>query len=162
MIDALLVVTPIVAVGCGLIAGVFFAFSAFVMAALARLPAAHGVAAMQSINVVVLNPVFLGVFLGTAAGCALLAVAGALAWGRPGAALLLAGGLAYLLGTVLVTGRCNVPCNAALARVDPAGPDAAALWQEYVRSWTRWNHVRTIAAGLAMTALMLALRRLDG
>jgi uncharacterized membrane protein len=163
MLDALLpVLTPLVAVGCGLIAGVFFAFSAFIMAALARLPPAHGVAAMQSINVVVLNPVFLGVFLGTAIGCVLLAVAAALAWDRPGAALLLGGGLAYLLGTVFVTMRCNVPRNEALARVDPAGPAAAALWREYLRGWTRWNHVRTIAAGLALASLMLALRRLAG
>src|SRR3954453_3000242 len=57
------------ALGCGLIAGVFFAFSTFVMKALARLPADEGMAAMQSINVVVLNPMFLGVFLGTAALC---------------------------------------------------------------------------------------------
>jgi uncharacterized membrane protein len=34
------------ALGCGLIAGVFFAFSSFVMRALARLPPARGVAAM--------------------------------------------------------------------------------------------------------------------
>jgi uncharacterized membrane protein len=35
------------AVGSGLIGGVFFAFSAFVMAALARLPASGGIAAMS-------------------------------------------------------------------------------------------------------------------
>ena len=36
------------------------------MQALARLPPAQGIAAMQSINVVVINPLFLTVFLGTA------------------------------------------------------------------------------------------------
>jgi uncharacterized membrane protein len=40
--------------GAAMIAGVFFAFSSFVMPALARLPAAGGISAMQSINVVVL------------------------------------------------------------------------------------------------------------
>ena len=57
--------------GCGLIAGSFFAFSTFVMGALARLPAAEGIRAMQAINVVVINRWFLGAMLGTAAACAL-------------------------------------------------------------------------------------------
>ncbi len=35
---------------CGLVAGVFFAFSTFVMSGLARLPPADGIRAMQSIN----------------------------------------------------------------------------------------------------------------
>ena len=41
--------------GAAMIGGVFFAFSSFVMKALARLPSAEGIAAMQSINIVVLN-----------------------------------------------------------------------------------------------------------
>jgi len=35
------------------------------MRALARLPAAHGIAAMQSINIAVVNPWFMTVFMGT-------------------------------------------------------------------------------------------------
>ena len=38
------------ALGCGLIAGVFFAFSTFVMNALARQPPAQGIATMQSLT----------------------------------------------------------------------------------------------------------------
>jgi len=53
-------------VGAGLIGGVFFGFSSFVMKALAQLPVPQGGAAMQRINVVLLNPLFLGVFVGTA------------------------------------------------------------------------------------------------
>jgi uncharacterized membrane protein len=44
--------------GSALIGGIFFAFSSFVMKALARVPSPEGIAAMQSINVVVLNPSF--------------------------------------------------------------------------------------------------------
>jgi uncharacterized membrane protein len=63
-LDALLfALTLFAALGCGLIAGVFFAFSAFVMKALGRLPPAEGIAAMQSINIAVINPVFLTAFL---------------------------------------------------------------------------------------------------
>jgi len=54
--NLLLALTLLSALGSGLIAGAFFAFSTFVMGALGRLPAAHGIAAMQSINVVVINP----------------------------------------------------------------------------------------------------------
>jgi uncharacterized membrane protein len=71
MIDSLLFpLTLISALGCGLMAGFFFAFSACVMNALARLPAAQGITAMQSINVTVINPLFGLAFFGTAAACA--------------------------------------------------------------------------------------------
>lgn len=81
-------------VGAGLIAGVFFAFSNFVMRALLRVPPAHGHAAMQAINVTVLNPVFLGVFAGTALLSLAVAVLGLLRWGDAGApAFVLGGGL---------------------------------------------------------------------
>jgi uncharacterized membrane protein len=40
------------ALGCGLVAGVFFAFSTFVMNALTRLAPKEGIAAMQSIRLV--------------------------------------------------------------------------------------------------------------
>ena len=42
--------TIVGAVGSGLVAGVFFAFSTFVMSGLRRAPAPAGIAAMQSIN----------------------------------------------------------------------------------------------------------------
>lgn len=54
--------------GCGLMAGVFFAFSSFVMNALARLQPTQGIAAMQSINITVINPLFMAPFLGTEKG----------------------------------------------------------------------------------------------
>jgi uncharacterized membrane protein len=156
--DLLFLLILVCAIGSGLIAGVFFAFSSFVMKALDRNPAAQGIAAMQSINVVVLNPLFLGVFLGAAAGCILLAIAALLQWHRPGAPYILAGSLLYVVGTVLVTRVFNVPRNNALASVDPASTDAARLWADYVKSWTNWNHVRTIAAMAAAASLIMSIR----
>ena len=145
------------ALGCGLIAGVFFAFSAFVMKALDRLPAPQGIAAMQSINVVVLNPIFLGVFFGAAAACAFLAVRALAAWHLAGAAYMFAGSMLYLVGTIFVTMVFNVPRNNALAAVDPGSTDGARVWVGYVKSWTAWNHVRTLAALAAAALLILAL-----
>jgi len=61
--DLLFALTLCAALGCGLMAGVFFAFSSFVMNALARLTPGEGIAAMQSINVAVINPLVHGSFL---------------------------------------------------------------------------------------------------
>ncbi len=139
-------VTLLLCIGAGVVGGVFFAFSSFVMKALAQLPANQGVAAMQRINVVVLNPLFLGVFLGTA----LLAVAGVvlsvLTWSTPRSVLLLASSLLYLIGTFLVTMAFNVPRNESLARLNPESAQAAEYWVRYVREWSLWNHVRSVAS----------------
>jgi uncharacterized membrane protein len=148
--------TVLVALGCGLIAGAFFAFSTFVMKALGKLPPAHGVAAMQSINVIVLNPWFLTPFVGTAAGCLALLLAALLWWRDPRAAYWLTGSLLYLAGTFLETGVVHVPRNDALAAVAADSPEAAKLWASYLSSWTAWNHVRTIAALGAAAAFTIA------
>ena len=157
MIDKLnLVLTFISAIGSGLIAGFFLAFSIVVMKALGQQPPSQGIAAMQSINVVVLNPIFFTAFFGTAAACLVLAVSTVFTWQRPGAAYLLTGSLLYLVGTILVTILFNVPRNDALAAVEPTTIEAANLWTNYVSSWTAWNHVRTLAALAAAASFMIA------
>ena len=140
--------------GAATVAGVFFAFSSFVMKALAQLPAAQGVAAMQRINVVVLNAGFLGVFMGTALLAAVCVGVSLMAWSGQRSLWLLAAGLLYLVGTFVVTVVFNVPRNERLARMDGSSSDAAAHWPVYVLEWTRWNHVRT-AAALASAACAL-------
>ena len=143
--------------GSGLVAGVFFAFSAFVMKALARLPASEGTAAMQSINITVLNPWFLGAFLGTAALCLIAVVVSVFRWQAPNAVFLLGGGTAYLVGTFAVTIVFNVPRNNALALVSSGDPDSDSRWNEYVSTWTAWNHVRTVAAFIAAACFSFAI-----
>jgi uncharacterized membrane protein len=139
----------LVCLGAGLIGGVFFAFSAFVMKALAGLPAGPAVLAMQRINTTVLNPWFLGVFVGTAVLAGVCVLAGFFPWGTPRSLLLLAAGLAYLAGAFGVTAACNVPRNERLAALDADSPQAALYWPVYLREWLFWNHVRTGAALLA-------------
>ena len=157
-IDQLIpVVATMALLGAALVGGVFFAFSSFVMKALSRLPAAEGIAAMQSINVVVLNPSFLGAFIGTAVlslGAAALAVVG---WGSPQAPFLLGGAIFYLLGTFVVTGLGNVPLNDQLAALSVNDAAAAEMWHRYVARWTTWNHVRTVAAMVAALLYTLGL-----
>lgn len=153
----LTVVTFAAALGAGLIGGVFFAFSSFVMGALARLPAPQGIAAMQSINIVVINPLFLGTMFGTGAASIGLIAAGLLRWQVPGAAYLLAGGVVYVAGCILVTMLANVPRNNALAAWDPHAAEATVLWGNFVPAWTTWNHVRTVASLAAAALFILAL-----
>jgi uncharacterized membrane protein len=145
------------ALGCGLVAGIFFAFSNFVMKALARVPPAQGIAAMQSINVVVLNRWFFALFFGIAACCLALAITSFVRWQKPGAGYLLVASLLYLIGTIVVTIACNVPLNDALAAVDPSSADAGRIWANYLKNWTAWNHVRTIAALAAAASFTVAL-----
>lgn len=150
--------TLLSALGCGLVAGIFFAFSAFVMKALAHLPPAQGIAAMQSINVVVINPWFMTAFFGTAVACILVIISSISRWHDTGSVYILAGGLLYLVGTILVTMLVNVPLNHSLAAVAPLSAEGAKVWAGYVNTWTAWNHVRTIAALAAAALLTLGLR----
>ncbi len=157
--DLLFALTFVSALGCGLIAGVFFAFSAIVMKALDRLSPAQGIAAMQSINVVVINPLFMVALFGTALACVALAASSFFRWNEPSAVYLLVGSLLYLVGTIAVTMVFNVPRNDALAAADPESADGARLWAGYVTSWTAWNSVRTAAALTAAALLTFALLR---
>ncbi len=157
--ELIFTMTLFTALGCGLVAGILFAFSTSVMKALSRLPSAQGIAAMQSINIAVINPLFMGAFFGTAAASVLVVIFALLRWNEAEAVYLLSGGLVYLIGTILVTMAFNVPRNDALAAVDPQSAYGARLWAGYVTSWTAWNHLRTAAALAAAVLLTLALRQ---
>jgi uncharacterized membrane protein len=159
MNDFYTIVVFLCALGCGLNSGVFFAFSTFVMQGLARLAPSEGINAMKAINVTAVTPVFMSLLFGTAALCALAIVLALVAWGRPGSLLALLGGLTYIAGAILVTMLGNVPLNNALGRVASADAAGVATWNRYVRDWTRWNHVRTIACAAAMVLFVLALWR---
>ena len=145
------------ALGSGAIGGVFFAFSNFVMPALARLTPAEGIHAMQAINVTVLNRLFLGTFMGTGALSLAATVLALLRWNGVGSLCAVLGATTYVLGSILVTMRGNVPLNNALMRVTQADALAEAVWRNYLRDWTKWNTVRTIACFVAMALFVVAL-----
>ncbi|MEU3142883.1 MULTISPECIES: DUF1772 domain-containing protein [unclassified Streptomyces] len=151
------VLTVLGVLGTGLVAGAFCAFSTFVMRGLAALPPARGVAAMQSVNTAAVRAPFMLVFLGSALLCAAIAVVALVTRPDEGAAWLLAGSALYLFGGFGVTAVAHVPRNNTLAGLDPGSTEAAARWTAYVRGWTRWNHVRTVASAGAAVAYVLAL-----
>lgn len=144
----------VAALGSALMAGLFFTFSNTAMTAFGKLPPASGIAAMQSINITILNPVFFVVFMGTAALSALLALIAAFNLTQPWSLPLLAGSLCYFIGSLLVTMIFNVPLNNRLAKSAPESAEGATVWAEYLRVWTAWNHLRTVLS-LAATALFI-------
>ncbi|WP_189591225.1 DUF1772 domain-containing protein [Mesorhizobium sp. M8A.F.Ca.ET.207.01.1.1] len=150
--------TFIAALGAGVVGGVFFAFSNFVMPAFARLPAAGGIAAMNSINVTVITPMFMTALFGTGLICLVLVAGAIIGWSQPGSFWLLAGALIYLVGNPIVTMVFNVPLNDALAAVDPASSNGAAVWSDFLRDWVMCNHVRTVTAIVAMASFWFASR----
>lgn len=155
--QTMFVLTFAAAIGCGLVAGIFYAFSTFVMAALGRLPSDQGIAAMNSINVTVINPLFMVAFFGTALVCLVLAALSWLWWDEASGKLLLLGAVVYLAGCIGVTMFRNVPLNDALAAVQPGTAEATALWARYLNEWTLWNTVRTVASAIAAILITAAL-----
>lgn len=149
--------TLVTALGCGLVAGVFFAFSTFVMQGLARTSPPHGIAAMQSINIWALTPVFMTLLFGTGAAVGLLAVAALASRPAPQSVYVAAAALLYIVGVIGVTGACSVPRNNRLLKVDPESAEGARVWADYVVTWTAWNHVRSVTSLAAAAALSLTL-----
>jgi uncharacterized membrane protein len=141
--------------GAGLITGLLFAFSNFVMRALADLPNDKGMFAMQRVNEKILNPLFLVLFLGTPILCALIAFKSAQQPGTPGSLLMLGGALSYLIGPFGITMLFNVPLNNRLAEVGQSDADKA--WPAYQKQWLRWNHARTYMGVLAVILLAAGL-----
>lgn len=161
MLDKILfIITLLSAVGTGISAGLYFIFSNTVMDAFSKLKPNEGIAAMQSINRVIQNPLFFLVFMGTAATSLIILISLFWTWGQPGSIYLLVGLLLYLVGTILVTILFNVPRNEALDKQEPQSKEAAELWSRYLTDWTFWNHVRTIACILGLVAFIMALREM--
>ena len=147
------VITVLAITGAGLVTGLLFAFSNFVMRALADLPHDRGMFAMQRVNETIINPLFILLFFGTPILCAIIAVNAIMTIGATGSQLLLAGSMAYLIGPLGITMCFNVPLNNRLANADSESADH--VWPEYQKRWQRWNHVRTYI-GIASIALLAA------
>lgn len=147
----------------GLIAGLFYAYSCSVNPGLGRLPDAEYLSAMQSINRVILNPVFFTTFMGTVI---LLPLS---AWfsyqGQPSMRFwcFLAAAIIYIVGTFGVTIGGNVPLNDALDKINIAGSSAEELARHrglFEAKWNMLHNIRTIAN--IISALLAILGCLSG
>jgi uncharacterized membrane protein len=145
------------AIGCGLLAGVYFAFSTFIMTALGRIGQVPCIVAMNAINTAIVQSLFMPVFLCTTLTGLVLAILAIVRWGEPATMTMAAGGIVYVVGMFVCTMVFNVPLNDALAAVDPASAEGTSLWARYRNDWTWWNHVRTISSTAAFALFVAAI-----
>lgn len=125
-------------ISAGLLAGLYFAFAVAIMPALHGLQDAAFVDTMKRINVSIVNPLFLLVFV----AAPVLAVVAAVLIRSPLIYLAAALGVITLLLTVVV----NVPLNNKLA--------AGASRADFETLWVLFNTLRTLT-GLGSFALLL-------
>ena len=141
---------------CTLVAGVFLAFSDFIMRGLVMAKAEGGMESMQHINKTVLRSVFLFTFLALVPASLALAVYAWFKLSGTGQTLIITAATIYLLSVFCVTVFGNVPMNERLAMMANNSVDAKSYWFKYARVWTGWNHIRTICATITATCLLLA------
>lgn len=146
-------------VGSGVITGLLFAFSNFVLRGLGDLPNEYGMFAMQRINERIMNPLFLTLFLGTPLACVLMLVVTIPRADAPGYLLLSLGAVAYLIGPFGITAAFNVPLNNRLAVA--ASTEADTAWPQYQKRWQFWNHLRSYVGVVSVLLLALGLASLD-
>jgi uncharacterized membrane protein len=151
-------ITLFATIGAGLMAGLFFVFSDFLMRVLDRRPPREAIATMQSINELIVNPLFLLFLVGTALAGLFLAGYSLLSLDGPERTWLVAGGLTYVLGAIILTGAYHIPRNDALDKVDPNSADAAAKWSNYLSEWLPVHHLRTLATVVSMACFVMAIR----
>lgn len=147
----------IAAISAGLMAGVYFAFSAFIMRSFDQLGAAQAADAMNAINEVILRSWFMPLFFGSTLLFAVLSVWAIVDADMAGRWLLFVTGLIYVAGMFLCTVFFNVPLNNRLKDAGRNNNAKAETWTHYFRYWTRWNHLRTICS---LAALILSIHYL--
>jgi uncharacterized membrane protein len=145
--------TIVCAIGSGLLAGVFFAFSTFVIPALRRISPSTGSAAMQSINrQAPASPLLMVALVGIATTSVVLGIVAVARWGSAAATLALLGAILAIV-PLAVTAAYHVPHNDAFGLLDPSEPGIAGAWRHYLAGWVPWNHLRTVT-GLAGAVLL--------
>lgn len=145
-------------IGSALLAGLYFSFSAFIMTALGRIDQSSGIAATNAINLDIQRSLFMPIFAGSTLTAVVLAVMALFRWSEPSALPIIAGSVLYVGGMFGVTIIWNVPLNNALL-ANASSIDAASIWARYLKDWTFWNHIRTIASIVALGLFTLALQR---
>lgn len=145
------------ALASGLIAGLFYSYSCSVNPGLGSLSDANYLAAMQSINRAIINPVFFFSFMGI---LLLLPLSTYQHFGTGGRFYLLLGAtVVYAIGTFGVTMIGNVPLNEALDKMNLTGASAQELATNRLKfevPWNRLHAIRTWASVLSFLLVLLA------
>jgi len=135
-----------VALSSGVMAGVYLAFSCFIMRAFNQLGAPQAVAAMNAINASIVRSVFMPVFFGSTILSVCLIVISIFHWDEVGAGLVFIAGAVYFTGMFVCTVLFNVPLNNFLATLKDDSKNLQQAWSQYYKVWTEWNHLRVISS----------------
>lgn len=152
------IVLVLAAISTGLVAGLFYAYSCSVNPGLGALGDKEYLAAMQSINLAIQNPVFFATFMGTVL---LLPLATWLHYTPSPSSqfwLLVAASVIYIVGTFGVTVVGNVPLNneLAVANLDNTRDILIKYRGAFETPWNMWHSIRTIANVVAFALVVTA------
>ena len=155
MLDDIMTISITIAtISAGLMAGVYFAFSAFIMRSLDQLGPVKAADAMNSINEVILHSWFMLLFFGSTLLYFMIVVVAVVSAEMSAHWLLLSSGVIYILGMFCCTAMFNVPLNNRLAQVKNDNSKKVEIWALYLQRWTRWNHLRGACSLIAMILSM--------
>lgn len=143
----------------GLMAGLFYGYSVSVIWGLDRADPRAAIDSFNGINVAIINPLFLTVFMGVPVLAGLAAVLFWLSGQSVPMWLFVSAAVVYAVGTFGVTMVMNVPMNDALAKVAVPQDISAArqVWAGFTSGWMPWNHLRAAAATLSLLLAALGL-----
>lgn len=147
------------AFGTALMAGLFYSYSCSVNTGLSKLTDIQYLSAMQNINRAILNPAFLGVFIGT---LIILPISAYLNYTSPPGTrfwLIVAAAIVYAAGLFGVTMLGNVPLNEMLDTFTTESANAmeiAAKRKEFEGPWNRLHLIRTIAVVISLALILAA------
>jgi len=144
------------ALSSGIMAGVYFAFSGFIMQAFNKLSASQAVAVMNVINVTIVRSVFMLLFFGSTIVSLILMIVAIFYWSETGSGIMMVAGAVYFIGMFICTAIFNVPLNNRLASLDPDNENVHEIWSHYFRTWTNWNHLRAVSS-LVTCALCIGI-----
>lgn len=158
ILDHLTVIATVAAIVLsGTMAGLFFVFSTSVMSGMKLLPEKEGMHAMIIFNRTILNPLFLTLFVGSAAAGVISLLGVLTGRGEPATIPAVVGNLAYLLGGFGLTIGYHVPRNNRLDALSADNPEDRRYWPQYQREWNRMNYVRAAFSALAASLLAISL-----
>jgi uncharacterized membrane protein len=142
-----------------LIAGLYYGYSCSVTIGLNKLSNKEYIAAMQSINVAIQNPLFFASFMGTLFLLPISAYLNFTSIQSPRFLLLLAAAIVYSIGSFGVTIFGNVPLNDMLANVDlktAAIDEISMARQNFENPWNVLHTIRTIATIISLLFCIIA------
>lgn len=150
---------------CSLVAGFLFAFAVVVMPGIGKLKDDSFIRAFQVIDRVIQDnqPMFMLVWVGSVLAVVAAAALGSWALAGTDRLLVIAATLIYLLFVQAPTAAINIPLNNQLHKIDPDAMDEPTRKRArnvFEARWNRWNAIRTAAATVTSTLLMLVLLRL--